>query len=178
MTNFIYLKFILCLKLPSSFSHLPTFLLLFFVWVKKKLVYIISCFWRKDLLRSTNFFLLFETINFVWMVNCQSVLLVNFKFTSETKFTINHLLFRLESKIRTCDLPRPRRVNNHRYLSSLQIHFNFFSERQSGQKFSVNLCNSERDRTSNLRFRKPMLYPIELQNRNNCKWSIRFACQF
>ncbi len=97
----------------------------------------------------------------------------------------------LESKIRTCNLPRPRRVNNHRYLSSFSGSVsNFFAGRQPELKFSVNLavyagiepavpkrqsgrlaftsidlfCNSERDRTSNLQFRKPTLYPIELQN--------------
>lgn len=40
-------------------------------------------------------------------------------------------------------------------------------KRQSGRLAftSIDLfCNSERDRTSNLRFRKPTLYPIELQN--------------
>lgn len=110
-------------------------------------------------------------------------------------FIIHRSLFahgktRLESKIRTCNLPRPRRVNNHRYLSSFSDSLPFFSGRQPEQNFHEScglcgnrtrstqetvgqvshylnrpfFCNSERNRTSNLRFRKPTLYPIELQN--------------
>lgn len=76
-----------------------------------------------------------------------------------------YLSFCLESKIRTCDLPRPRRVNNHRYLSSFGVHFHFFSGRQPDGEISMNLfCDSERIRTFNPGFRKPMLYPVELRN--------------
>lgn len=54
LTDFIYLKFMLCLKLPSSNFNLPAS-----KWVKKKFVYIISCFWRKDLLSTNLFFFSF-----------------------------------------------------------------------------------------------------------------------
>lgn len=53
----------------------------------------------------------------------------------------------LESKIRTCDLPRPRRVNNHRYLSSFADPLQILFRETAGAGTFMNLCGLCENRT-------------------------------
>lgn len=98
----------------------------------------------------------------MWIVNCQSALLINFRFTCETKFTIRNSHFVISEGFE----PSTFGVVNRR---SIQL------------SYKIIFCNPRRARTFNLRRIRPMLQPIELWdyfNLVNGQLLIHLACQF
>lgn len=140
-------------------------ILIVLYWDKKKLV-CIFVFWRKDLLLLTNFYFSPETINFICILSgkqdsnlrppasktgkqpplsfqfCRSTSTFFSERQSELKFP---WIFAVYARI---ELAVPKRQSGRLAITSIDLI----------------CCDSERIRTSNPGFRKPMLYPVELRN--------------